>query len=139
MSEETTVRPAMRVAAITLGAPAPRELAAFYARLLGWRVAAEEQGLPGEPPEAGWAQVRPPAGEPGPYLNFEYEAQFAQPVWPSVAGAQFASQHLDVQVDSLDESVAWAVAAGAALAYFQPQEHVRVMIDPAGHPFCLFL
>ena len=65
--------------------------------------------------------------------------QFARPVWPSVAGSQFASQHLDIQVDSLDDSVAWAIAAGAALADFQPQEHVRVMIDPAGHPFCLFV
>ncbi|CAN5130713.1 hypothetical protein BH18ACT5_BH18ACT5_06630 [soil metagenome] len=25
-----------------------------------------------------------------------------------------------------------------ALADFQPQLHNRVMIDPAGHPFCLF-
>jgi catechol 2,3-dioxygenase-like lactoylglutathione lyase family enzyme len=139
MSHDPSARPAMHVAAITLGAPAPRELAAFYARLLGWRVTEEEHGLPGEPPEAGWAQVRPPAGEPGPYLNFEYEGQFAPPVWPSVAGSQFASQHLDIHVGSLDESVGWAIAAGATLADFQPQEHVRVMIDPAGHPFCLFL
>ena len=32
----------------------------------------------------------------------------------------------------------WAIAAGAILADVQPQEHVRVMLDPAGHPFCLF-
>jgi hypothetical protein len=23
------------------------------------------------------------------------------------------------------------------LAEYQPQEHVRVLFDPAGHPFCL--
>ena len=34
--------------------------------------------------------------------------------------------------------VAHALEAGATLADFQPQEHVRVMLDPAGHPFCLF-
>ena len=28
--------------------------------------------------------------------------------------------------------------AGATLADYQPQEDVRVMLDPAGHPFCLF-
>lgn len=129
----------MRVAAITLGAPAPRELAAFYARLLGWPVTEEEDGLPGEPPEAGWAQVRPPAGQLGTYLNFEYEAQFARPFWPARAGAQVATQHLDIGVEDLDEGVSWATAAGATVADFQPQEHVRVMIDPAGHPFCLFV
>jgi hypothetical protein len=26
-----------------------------------------------------------------------------------------------------------------ALADFQPQEDVRVLFDPVGHPFCLFL
>jgi hypothetical protein len=26
-----------------------------------------------------------------------------------------------------------------ALADFQPQDDVRVCLDPAGHPFCLFL
>ena len=129
----------MRVAAITLGAPAPRELAAFYATLLGWPVAEEEQGLPGEPPEAGWAQVRPPAGEPGPYLNFEYEAQFARPAWPARPGEPVATEHLDIAVASLDEGVAWALSAGATLAEFQPQEDVRVLFDPAGHPFCLYV
>jgi hypothetical protein len=49
------------------------------------------------------------------------------------------SMHLDLQVDDLDEAVAHAVEAGAELASFQPQEKVRVMLDPAGHPFCLYL
>ena len=34
--------------------------------------------------------------------------------------------------------VAWAVEAGATLAEHQPQQGVRIMLDPAGHPFCLF-
>jgi hypothetical protein len=34
---------------------------------------------------------------------------------------------------------AHAVAAGATMAKFQPQDDVRVHLDPAGHPFCLFL
>ena len=36
-------------------------------------------------------------------------------------------------------SVEDAVALGATLAEFQPQEDVRVLLDPAGHPFCLYL
>jgi hypothetical protein len=27
---------------------------------------------------------------------------------------------------------------GAVLAEYQPQDDVRVYLDPAGHPFCLF-
>ena len=33
---------------------------------------------------------------------------------------------------------AWALKAGAVLAEHQPQQDVRVLLDPAGHPFCLF-
>jgi len=34
--------------------------------------------------------------------------------------------------------VQWALEAGATLADFQPDLDNRVMLDPAGHPFCLF-
>jgi len=47
--------------------------------------------------------------------------------------------HPEIKVDDLEASVAHAVALGAALASFQPQDDVRVCLDPAGHPFCLFL
>jgi hypothetical protein len=47
--------------------------------------------------------------------------------------------HLDIEVDDLEDAGARASAAGAVLADFQPQEHVRVYLDPAGHPFCLWV
>ncbi len=47
--------------------------------------------------------------------------------------------HLDLAVDDLDSSVADALELGARLAEFQPQDDVRVLLDPAGHPFCLYL
>ena len=34
--------------------------------------------------------------------------------------------------------MAHAVELGAEEAEFQPQDDVRVMLDPAGHPFCLY-
>ena len=46
--------------------------------------------------------------------------------------------HLDFATDDVDAAVAWAIEAGASVAEFQPQPHVKVMLDPAGHPFCLF-
>jgi hypothetical protein len=47
--------------------------------------------------------------------------------------------HLDFQVGDLESAVEEARALGArdADAQFQPNAHV--MIDPAGHPFCLCL
>lgn len=107
--------------------------------MLGWTVVDEDPPDPGAPAESGWAQLRPPTGRTGPTLNFEYEARYVPPVWPSEAWRQQAMEHLDIAVSDLDEAVAWAVDAGAILASHQPQEDVRVLLDPAGHPFCLFL
>lgn len=131
-------RPSLQVAAVTIAAPDPRELAAFYARLLGWQVATSEGPRPGMPTTDGWAQMRPPAGTAAPTLNFEFEADYQPPTWPSEPGKQQLMLHLDVAVDDLDAAVAHAVGEGATLAEFQPQQLVRVMLDPAGHPFCLF-
>jgi hypothetical protein len=47
--------------------------------------------------------------------------------------------HLDLQVDDLEQAVAHAEECGARQASFQPQDDVRVMLDPSGHPFCLYL
>ncbi|SDL28967.1 VOC family protein [Nonomuraea jiangxiensis] len=131
--------PHLRLTSVTVGTSRPRELARFYARLLGWRVTKDEGPEPGEPEEAGWAQIGPPGDVAGLTVSFEYERCYASPVWPSEFGSQNASQHLDIEVDDLPAAVEWALACGATLAGFQPQHDVRVMLDPDGHPFCLFL
>jgi hypothetical protein len=46
---------------------------------------------------------------------------------------------LTVTGTNIDAPDANAVAQGATLAGFQPQDDVRVCLDPAGNPFCLFL
>ena len=132
-------RPSLRVTSVTIGTSMPRQLAAFYSELLGFPVTTSDGPLPGEPENAGWAQIRPPEGVAAPTLNFEFERCFRRPVWPAVTGEQTASQHLDIKVDDLPAAVDWAIACGAKLADVQPQEHVRVMRDPDGHPFCLYL
>jgi catechol 2,3-dioxygenase-like lactoylglutathione lyase family enzyme len=43
------------------------------------------------------------------------------------------------EVDDLRAASAHARAQGAVLAEFQPQDTVRVHLDPAGHPFCLWV
>ena len=72
-------------------------------------------------------------------LNIEFEKEYVRPVWPSAPGQQHITSHLDIPVGDLDTAVAQALEAGATLAEVQPQDRVRVMFDPAGHPFCLFL
>jgi len=54
-----------------------------------------------------------------------------------VNGEQRPMMHFDFQVGDLDSAVAEAVALGATVAGHQPQDNVRVLFDPAGHPFCL--
>ncbi len=134
-----TTNPRLQVTSVTIGTLKPGELAGFYATLLGWPVTAMDPPDPNDPDRGGWAQIRPPEGESGPTLNFEYERCFARPVWPAVQGQQTASQHLDIWVQDLPAAVEWAKTCGAEEMEVQPQEHVRVMRDPDGHPFCLFL
>ena len=130
-------RPQLQLTSITVGTDDPHGLAAFYRELLGWRVTGDD---PPEGDDPGWAQLKPPAGAaPGPTLNFEGERRFQRPVWPSVEGGQNATQHLDIWVQDLDAATEWATSVGAVLADVQPQDDVRVLFDPSGHPFCLFV
>ena len=73
------------------------------------------------------------------FLVFQQATGYQAPTWPPVDGAQRPMMHLDFQVGALQAAVAEAVALGAELAAAQPQEDVRVLLDPAGHPFCLVL
>lgn len=130
--------PRLQLTSITVGCPNPRELAAFYARLLEARTTASEPPMPDEPETAGWAQIRSTSDRGTITLSFEYESEWRTPTWPSEPGKQHITQHLDILVDDLDRAVEWAIECGARQAAYQPQDDVRVMLDPAGHPFCLF-
>jgi hypothetical protein len=46
--------------------------------------------------------------------------------------------HLDFEVTDLEAETQRALQLWAELASYQPQENVRVLPDPAGHPFCLY-
>jgi len=49
-----------------------------------------------------------------------------------------APHHLDILVSDLDAAVDHAISVGVSMAPVQPQQRVRVLFDPAGHPFCRF-
>ena len=118
----------MMLTGIVLDSPQAQELASFYRRLLGWSTTQEEDH---------WVTLGAPAGGPG--LSFQTEDNYARPVWPAGPGDPQMSIHLDILVDDLEAAAAHAEKAGAVLADHQPQEHVRVYLDPAGHPFCLYV
>ena len=121
--------PRLTVTGTNIDAPDANALADFYRRLLGWTTRTEEPG---------WVVIERDGGVGG-TLNFQTESHYVRPVWPAGPGDQQMMMHLEIAVDDLEASVAHAVAQGATLAGFQPQEDVRVCLDPAGHPFCLYL
>jgi catechol 2,3-dioxygenase-like lactoylglutathione lyase family enzyme len=104
----------------------PGALAGFYSELLGWPIGHQDPDT----------AIIPVPGSPT-FLVFQRADDYVAPVWPPLDGRQRTMMHFDFQVGDLDAAVEDAVALGARLADHQPQEHVRVMLDPAGHPFCV--
>lgn len=112
---------------IVLDAPDPRALGRFYSELLGWAIFKESDD-----------DVSLDIGEGVAYLAIQREANYVPPTWPARPGDQQMMLHLDFEVTDLEQSVAHALELGAQLPDVQPQEDVRVLLDPAGHPFCLY-
>lgn len=113
---------------VVLEAPDPRALGRFYSELLGWPIGKEDPDGVALKPEDGVG-----------YLAIQRAEIYDRPVWPPADGTQHATMHLDFEVDDLEAAVAHALELGAEQADFQPQDDVRVMLDPAGHPFCLYV
>jgi catechol 2,3-dioxygenase-like lactoylglutathione lyase family enzyme len=118
-----------KVSTVVLDAYDAHQLADFYVRLLGYEVRADEPH---------WVLIGPKDGD-GVSLAFETEPEYVPPVWPTRnPGDQQMMLHLDIEVDDLEGETVRAVAEGATLAGYQPQDDVRVLLDPSGHPFCLW-
>jgi catechol 2,3-dioxygenase-like lactoylglutathione lyase family enzyme len=117
----------IRVSTVNLSSADPHGLARFYADLLGLG--------PPEGDDPTWVVLR---GGTIP-LAFELDERYRPPVWPTEDGQPPTQVHLEVLVDDLEPALAHALACGATLASYQPQDDVRVCLDPAGHPFCLWV
>lgn len=116
---------------VVLDSRDPAGLASFYEQLLSWERRSDDDPT--------WVTSGPRGGAGRPGLSFQLEEVHRPPVWPASSTDQQMQVHLDIQVDDLETAGARAVELGARLAGFQPQDDVRVYLDPAGHPFCLFL
>ncbi len=120
----------IRLSTINISATSSARLARFYADLLGWRVREEEPG---------WVLIEDPSDPRGVRIAFEQDIRFEPPVWPTEPGRHPIQQHLEIAVTNLEEALHHALECGARSAEVQPQDDVRVCIDPDGHPFCLWL
>ncbi|MFC7374254.1 MULTISPECIES: VOC family protein [unclassified Brachybacterium] len=113
---------------VVLSAPRAQPLAHFYRDLLGWPL---HQDTPD------WCTMQIP-GAPA-NLAFQSEEHYAPPMWPAGPGDPHMMLHLDIGARDLEQAVAAARELGATVAEFQPQDDVRVVLDPAGHLFCLYV
>lgn len=112
---------------IVLDAKDPKALMEFYGKMLGLGMAVEWETF--------YALERP-AGMPS--LGAQLVPTYQRPVWPPQEGKPDQGAHLDIQVSDLAAGVARAEELGAVKASEQFIEGLTVMIDPEGHPFCLF-
>jgi hypothetical protein len=113
----TESRP-VRLVAISLDCPDPQRLADFYRGLLeGRQLWAKESSV--------GIEVN------GVVLVAQQVTGYVTPVWPGTAIV-----HLDFTADNLRMAEERAIALGAMLPV-QPDPRWRVLLDPAGHPFCL--
>jgi glyoxalase superfamily protein len=70
------------------------------------------------------------------WLSMMQIPHYRPPTWP---GDEVPKQiHLNLAIDDVESAVAAALLLGARSASYQPEpSSFRVMLDPAGHPFCL--
>lgn len=117
----------MKLTAITLDCADPEALAAFYQ---------QATGLAPHP-----ASDRDFAGltrDDGLFIGFQRVDDYRAPRWPGQTVPQ--QLHLDFAVDDLDEAEARLLESGATKPDHQPGgARSRVLADPAGHPFCIYL
>ena len=115
-----------RLGVTAFDCPDALALADFYNSIIGGDL------VPGD--DDGWVEVHTPTGR----LAFQQIGDHRRPTWP---GGDVPQQgHIDIDVQNLDGAEAAVLRLGAEMADTQPSpDQFRVMIDPAGHPFCLVL
>lgn len=123
-AENTDSAPTFRYAAVTFDCPDPAELGRFYGEALNLPVAFSSDDFVFLARE----------GAPG--LGFNRLTDYRRPTWPDPA--QEKQAHLELGVDDLEAAESRLLSLGAAKPDHQPSpDRWRVLLDPAGHPFCI--
>lgn len=112
-----------RLGSVALDCAEPQPLAEFWAALLGGEIAFTSDDFVAVQISGGWLATVKVSG-------------YRPPTWPSDELPK--QMHLDLAVDDLDVAEVEAVRLGARKTDEQPApERWRVLLDPAGHPFCI--
>lgn len=112
------------LAMVTIDCDDAHAMTVFWSKLLGGQITHDE---------GGYGMVI--AG--GVTLGFGETPDYRRPAWPDDGAKQF---HLDLSAPDLTAAAQRAQDLGARLADPQPQDADGkwiVLLDPAGHPFCL--
>lgn len=127
----------IRIGGICLDCKDAEETAVFYSSVFGWEIRARDDDdtrMGG----SGWISMRTDVGLS---VSFQAEEWYEPPVWPEATGRQTKMMHFEVGTDDLEGAISDVIRAGGMEAAHQPrdrdQSQLRVMLDPAGHPFCL--
>jgi len=109
---------------VTVDCDDPQSLARFYRELTGMTVGFSSDEYVVLTSNSGTA------------IGFQRVDSYRAPQWPN---QRFPQQlHLDFAVEDLDAAVALMLSLGATRPEHQPGGgRYRVLLDPAGHPFCL--
>jgi catechol 2,3-dioxygenase-like lactoylglutathione lyase family enzyme len=124
MDERQPMMPTATLRGVILDCADPNALARFY------------QALTGMPIGFSTDEFVALTGGAGCDLGFQRVNGYRAPQWP---GQDVPQQfHLDFGVEDLDAAEKWVLRLGATKPDHQPGgETWRVLLDPAGHPFCL--
>jgi hypothetical protein len=108
---------------VALDCADPQRLARFWADMLGGQLIAVNPDVVAIRTDWIWlTALRVP--------------DYVPPTWPEDRVPK--QIHFDLAVTDLTAAIAAAEALGACLPDYQPQpDRWRVLLDPAGHPFCL--
>lgn len=113
----------VRLGSISLDCAEPVPLAEFWAGLLGGEVGFSSENFVAVKLDRVW-------------LATTKVDDYQPPQWPN--GTVPKQLHLDLAVDDLEDAVDEALRLGAVKCDVQPApDRYVVMLDPAGHPFCL--
>ncbi|MGD8213694.1 VOC family protein [Aestuariimicrobium sp. Y1814] len=113
--------PVARLAMITLDAAEVAPLAAFWSAVLDWPIAFQDDN---------YAMLTGPSHA----LGIGVVPDYVAPSWPDDGHKQF---HLDLAADEVEVAADRCVELGATRPDEQPGETWVVLLDPAGHPFCV--
>lgn len=107
---------------MVIDCPDGKALAAFYHGLLGYEFLPEDASFLKNPN--------------GPDIWFQEIQGYQSPTWPTQERGQ--QLHFDLKITDLDSAIREAIALGATDVPNQTtDDEFHVMLDPAGHPFCL--